>query len=41
VVEFYGTLFTGNEVKAHSDFLGFLAYIIWDLYPEENYKEGL
>ncbi len=48
VVEFFGTLFTGDETKENSDFWGLLACIIWDLYPEENleiikkaYKDGL
>jgi hypothetical protein len=48
VVEFFSTLFTGNEAKENSDFWGLLACVIWDLYPEENleiikkaYNDGL
>lgn len=36
VIEFIGTLFTGNEADEISDFWGLLAGIVWDLYPEEN-----
>ena len=35
IVEFFGTLFTGNEADEISDFWGMLAIILVDLYPEE------
>ena len=48
VVEFFGSLFTGNETDEASDFLGLLASIAWNLYPEEimdvinaSYDNGL
>lgn len=48
VISFFGTLFTGNEAEADSDFWSFLAGFVCDLYPEElmdtitkAYDEGL
>lgn len=35
VVEFFGTLFTGEEADEVSDFWGLLAIIVHNLYPEE------
>jgi len=35
VVSFFGTLFSGNEADADSDFWSFLAGLVCDLYPEE------
>lgn len=35
VLEFFGTLFTGEEADRMSDFWGLLAATIYDLYPEE------
>lgn len=47
-VEFFGTLFTGDETDEASDFWGLLANIACDLYPEEimdvieaSYENGL
>ena len=35
VISFFGTLFTGNEADADSDFWSLLANFVCDLYPEE------
>ncbi len=35
VIEFFGTLFTGEEADEISDFWGLLAIIVYNLYPEE------
>jgi uncharacterized protein DUF1186 len=35
VVTFFGTLFTGQETDAVSDFWGLMAIIVCNLYPEE------
>jgi hypothetical protein len=35
VLEFFGSLFTGNEAEPDSDFWSFAADCIFDLYPEE------
>ena len=35
VVDFFGTLFTGEEADEISDFWGLLAIVLYDLYPEE------
>ena len=48
VLEFFGTLFTGNETDGTSNFWGFVASVACDLYPEEiihvikkAYEDGL
>ncbi len=48
VLEFFGSLFTGDETASHSDFWGLLACYVRDLYPEElmdviaqAYEDGL
>ncbi len=47
-IEFFNSLFTGNEADKTSDFWGLLACIVCDLYPEEimdtieaSYENGL
>jgi hypothetical protein len=35
ILSFFGTLFTGNEADADSEFWGFVAGLVCDLYPEE------
>jgi hypothetical protein len=35
VIEFFGTLFTGEEADEISDFWGLLATTVYSLYPEE------
>ena len=35
VISFFGTLFTGNEADADSDFWSLLSGFVYDLYPEE------